>query len=200
MTGRMANHKHSCFLTAVCSQSLFYFSAFWSMSLLSLVKGLFLCPLCCHSAFQSLLWPSAPVKAGAEENLVNECFCLWSASLPPLSFSLYFGIYWRIFLPLFYLLVLQHIPLDLLIISWSCRVQTDNLIPCPRLQEERGLWGSLNTVAPLGNAGAADQTLPQKEFAFSFLLHSSYISISQLNLFHLFYTLQSKQIFQFKWF
>lgn len=168
MTGRMANHKHSCFLTIVCSQSLFSFPAFWSMSHLSLLKGLFLSPLCCHGAFQSLQWHGITVKAfpGAEDSLGWVSGSAVKGITPTPKFSLYLVL--RIFLSLFYLLMLQHILFRpshyLLKLPW---IQTDNLIPCPCFQEERGLWVSLNTVAPCWNGSAADQTTtPQKEFGF----------------------------------
>lgn len=90
---------------------------------------------------------------------------LWRASLPPLNlvsiwcweFSFLSFIFWCFSIS----------SLDLLIISWNCPEFRHNLIPCPCFQEERGLWVSLNTVAPCWNGGAADQTTtPHKEFGF----------------------------------
>lgn len=121
---------------------------------------------CAVTVHSSLCSESCPWSWG--EPGVNEWFWLWSASLPPLSFSLYLGIYLRILLFLFYLLVLQQILFrpfrNLLKLP---RVQTDNLISCPCLQEERRLWVSLNTVAPCWEWWCSwSNTIPQKEFGF----------------------------------
>lgn len=121
---------------------------------------------------------------------------VWSASLPSLSLSLYLVL--RIFLSFFYLLMVQQTLFRsshyLLKLSW---VQTDNLIPCPCVQK----GGSESAWTPCWEWWCSWSNNYTKEgIWFSFRLHSSYISISQRNLHHSFYTCQSKQIFQFKWF
>lgn len=161
----------------------FYVFCFLKYELLVLVKGL--CHLCCHSAFQSLSlqWPGATEEASteAEESLrMSEWFSVWSWLLPPLSFRLYSVL--RISLSLFSLLMVQHIlsrPSHYLLKSFC--IWTDNFIPCPPSQVKRGLWPSLNTIVPCWEWWCSwSNNCITKEIQFSFLLHSSCISIFQL--------------------